>query len=388
MLSGTQQRGRILYVQFTNPAGYPPLEHSSRILAESGFDVVFLGTGAVGADGLQFPPHPKIRIHKMRFVQSGSLQKVAYILYCLWVFSWCLLWRPGVVYGSDPFSCLPMSIASKILNCLVIYHEHDSPGDTMNTRSVFMRMVYWARTHVAKTAALRILPNAGRAAWFQESMHCGETTVVWNCPRRDEAVVERGDGVRGPLKLYYHGSLAVDLLPMSVLRAMAGVPEVVLRFAGYETVGSQGYVSKFLEEADSLGIGDRVQYLGSLSRHEVLARCREHDLGLLLISSEAMNRNLQNLVGASNKAFDYLACGLALVVPNRVDWIETYVEPGYAVPCDPTDSTELAGYIQWFVDRRECCKAMGEAGRQRILAEWNYETQFRDVLAEIVRRSE
>ena len=43
---------RILYVQFTNPAAYPPLEHSARILADAGWDVMFLGTGALGADRL------------------------------------------------------------------------------------------------------------------------------------------------------------------------------------------------------------------------------------------------------------------------------------------------------------------------------------------------
>jgi hypothetical protein len=29
---------RVLYLQYTNPAGYPPLEHSSGILADSGWD--------------------------------------------------------------------------------------------------------------------------------------------------------------------------------------------------------------------------------------------------------------------------------------------------------------------------------------------------------------
>jgi hypothetical protein len=31
---------RILYVQYTNPVGYPPLEHSSRILADAGLQIL------------------------------------------------------------------------------------------------------------------------------------------------------------------------------------------------------------------------------------------------------------------------------------------------------------------------------------------------------------
>ena len=36
---------RILYIQFTDPAVYPPLEHSSRLLADRGWEVLILGTG-------------------------------------------------------------------------------------------------------------------------------------------------------------------------------------------------------------------------------------------------------------------------------------------------------------------------------------------------------
>ena len=32
---------RVVYVQYTNPAAYPPLEHSSRILADAGWQVLF-----------------------------------------------------------------------------------------------------------------------------------------------------------------------------------------------------------------------------------------------------------------------------------------------------------------------------------------------------------
>jgi len=62
---------RILYVQFTNPAAYPPLEHSARLFADAGWDVMFLGTGALGADRLEFRPHRRIQVKRMRFVPGG-----------------------------------------------------------------------------------------------------------------------------------------------------------------------------------------------------------------------------------------------------------------------------------------------------------------------------
>jgi len=40
---------RILYIQYTNPAGYPPLEHSSRILA--GDEAVYAALPSRSASG-------------------------------------------------------------------------------------------------------------------------------------------------------------------------------------------------------------------------------------------------------------------------------------------------------------------------------------------------
>jgi hypothetical protein len=41
--------------------------------------------------------------------------------------------------------------------------------------------------------------------------------------------------------------------------------------------------------------------------------------------------NMQAMVGASDKAFDYLACGLALLVSDLPDWRAIYVEAGYGL---------------------------------------------------------
>ena len=87
-----QNPKKILYIQYTNPAGYPPLEHSSRILANEGWDVVFLGTGAKGASNLKFPEHPKIAVLQIPFCEAGWRQKLHYGRYFLWVLMWVIRW--------------------------------------------------------------------------------------------------------------------------------------------------------------------------------------------------------------------------------------------------------------------------------------------------------
>lgn len=67
---------RIAYIQYTNPAGYPPLEHSSQILAEDGWKVLFLGTGAHNVESLRFPPHPNIIVRQLSLCRRGWQQKL------------------------------------------------------------------------------------------------------------------------------------------------------------------------------------------------------------------------------------------------------------------------------------------------------------------------
>src|SRR5262249_48345283 len=127
MRSADCHRPRVLFLQFTNPAGYPPLEHASRILARLGWDVLFLGTGAYGADSLRFPGDPAIRERRMPALRPGMLQKPAYVAYTAWAVATCAVWRPRWIYASDPTAALPALLGRLALRFHIVYHEHDSP---------------------------------------------------------------------------------------------------------------------------------------------------------------------------------------------------------------------------------------------------------------------
>jgi glycosyltransferase involved in cell wall biosynthesis len=171
-------------------------------------------------------------------------------------------------------------------------------------------------------------------------------------------------------------------LPVSVVKALAILPESVkLRVIGYETIGHPGYVSELLETGKRLGVGDRIEFLGTLpDREELLSWCRKCDVGLSLMPKGSDDINERTMAGASNKPFDYLSCGLALLVSDLPDWRTTYVEAGYGLTCDPDDSDSIATALRWFLGHPVEMREMGERGRQKIAAEWNYEMKFSPVI--------
>jgi glycosyltransferase involved in cell wall biosynthesis len=371
---------RILYLQYTNPGAYPPLEHSSQILANAGWKVLFLGTGGVGAGLLKFAPYCNVTVRQLAFCSAGFRQKLHYVAFCLWVLGWVIAWRPRWIYASDLLSCpiaLPLSLFPGIR---IVYHEHDSPSDG---ESGFMRFALGTRRLVAKRAWCVVLPNQTRAERLKSETATAASRIwcVWNCPGRHEIAGPRS-AIGKDVWLLYHGSIVPARLPLSVLSALARLPESVkLRVIGYETVGSFGYLDTLRNTAHHLGILHRLDIRGVMpTRVELLQYGRQCDIGLALMPIGGTDANMVTMTGASNKPFDYLACGLALVVSDLPAWRSLYVDPGYGVACDPQDPASIERVLGALVKDPKRIREMGERGRRRIEEEWNYDTEFARVL--------
>jgi glycosyltransferase involved in cell wall biosynthesis len=193
----------------------------------------------------------------------------------------------------------------------------------------------------------------------------------------------------GEMIFYYHGSINHERLPRSILHALARAPQNTrLHIAGYETVGSLGYMDAFAAQATELGIANRVQFLGSLSlRSSLMQAAASSHVGLAFMPLVSDDINLRHMAGASNKPFDYLAAGLMLLVSDLPEWRRMFVDPGYGVACDPADAGSLATAMTWCAAHPEKVRAMGERGRQKILADWNYETAFAPVVDALSSKS-
>jgi len=379
------RNNRILYLQYTNPAAYPPLQHSSRILADAGWDVLFLGTRAVGSDALEFPKHEHIRILRMPFCAPGMRHKLHFLRYVLWSWWWALRWRPQWIYASDPLSTPAALLAGVLPGMHLLYHEHDSPSGKPG--SAFMRWVLAFRKRLAKIADVVVLPNTQRAVVFSRETGIDPIKVqcVWNCPAREDASFAPKDKQDGVLWVHYHGNISPQLVPLAVIDALALLPDdIKLRVIGYETMGTAGYLTQLRERARAVGVDARIELHGAMPREAMLTWARKSDVGIALFPKSAENQNMQLIVGASNKPFDYLACGCPLLVSDLPDWNAMFVQNGLALNCNPEDPESIAAAIRWYCAHPIERLAMGEAGRQRIRSEWNYEAQFKPMLLELL----
>ena len=185
---------RIFYVQYTNPGCYPPLHHSSRILANACWEVLFFGTKSFGSSGiLKLPPDPRIRL-KIFSRPPPSLLKLHYLWFCVRVLWKTFWWRPAWLYASDILSYPAALLTSLLTGTRVILHEHDSPSH----KNQFSRLLLWTRAQLARRACLNILPSAPRAQAFRKEMQASTVHVVWNCPLIQEMPAPKAGGDRIP----------------------------------------------------------------------------------------------------------------------------------------------------------------------------------------------
>lgn len=364
---------RIVYTQYSNPAAYPPLTHSARILADAGWDVLVLGIEDAATEKLAFPVHERITQKRLPRVALGWRRAFYFLWFCVWVIWETLRWRARWLYAADLFATPSAWIVSFVPNVRVVYHENDMPQGAQG----LARWCMGTRARLARRAAVCVFPNAARAEDFVQEVRGGaKTRVVMNCPERAEvtALAARADG---KFRVLYHGSIVPARLPLTVIEALAKLPEnVCLRIVGYETVGHTGYVEKLLMRARELGIEARVEWVGQApTRRELLALARACDVGLALMPMQSEDLNERTMAGASNKPFDYMACGLGLIVSDIADWRAMFVDTGFAQASNPNEAASIAAAVSRYLKQPQD----RQRAQEKIWMDWNYETQFAPV---------
>jgi glycosyltransferase involved in cell wall biosynthesis len=344
-------------------------------MALDGWEVMILNAPIAGHN-LRVPPHPQISLRNVAERSSHVLRPRDFLRYVAAAARTATIFHPHVVYASDPFAAGPALIAAKLAGATLVYHEHDTPNPgNLNPRIASLRV------RAAQKARLVVFPNATRAKLAQQELGFRDEAlrVVWNVPRLGETPslnVIRGS----PVLLYYHGSITPERMPETVVEALVNSrTPMLLRVMGYEAPGAPGYVRRLLE-LGRRSDGNLVEYLGNASRDELLAHAAQSAVGIALLPMNTGDLNLRHMLGASNKVFDYMAAGLALLVPNLPDWME-FVESGFGRACDPADARSISTQLDWFAEHPQECRAMGETGRRKIEQEWNYERAFQPVLS-------
>jgi glycosyltransferase involved in cell wall biosynthesis len=371
---------KILYVQYANPGAYPAALRAARLWRGAGHEVRFLGLEFGGADDLAIPADLADACH---MVTHGRLARLVFPTQLARLI---LGWRPDWLYVADAVTIVAAAPALRLHRGGIVYHEHDSPQPGI---SALMDRQLAARNALARRADAVVLPNAARADQLaREAALAVPPVVAWNTPTRAEVGPQRAVTAAGPVRIVYAGSINAQRVPMTLIKALAAVPEAELTLIGYETLSSRGHTAALREAAKTGGCADRLILRPAMPHLALVAALGAYDATFAALPVESGNINLRHMVGASNKSFDAMGQGLALIVGPGTDWHESFVAPGFALACDPADAASIGEAFRRLAADRAATGAMGEAARQRIAGDWAYDDQFAPVLARMTAKKE
>ena len=366
-----------LFIQVTEPGAYPPLMNAAYLLSEAGWAPTFLSSPIYGSD-ICLPPIPNMRVTSLPRRLGFVVNKSTYASYCIEAFKVARALKPDIVYCSDPIGALPGLIAALTSGARLFYHEHDSP----NTHSDLNPLIGFSRKLASRLSELVVFPNneRGTLACKEMGIAPSKLEVVWNVPRRAEVVDRVNPKDNEHLWLYYHGSITQDRLPETVFRAASQMPGVMVRVVGYETASGKGYMAELEARYGAVNDGGIVDWVGEKNRCDILRLASECHVGLALMPAGSVDINMRHMTGASNKAFDYMAAGLPLIVSDLPDWHAMFVTPGYGIAADPRNVDSLVNAFKFLQNNKDDIEATGRLNREKILDHWNYEHEFASLL--------
>jgi glycosyltransferase involved in cell wall biosynthesis len=376
---------KALFVQYTDPAGYPPIQHSMAMLERDGWAIASVGTRIKVTSDLRMPPQQKFKPYLMGVVPSGRIaQKIHYLYFCVLTAFVALRWRPDVVYVSDMIATPAALLAARLTRSILLYHEHDSPNAA---RSAVTRLLWRSRSAVCRSALRIITPNATRLRSLceQTGVPVDRVSTVFNCPLQSEILTnpsgefDRTESAK--FWLYYHGSIVPDRLPLAVIDALALLPSKVhLRIVGYETPGGAGYLGAIKQRALEKGVLARIDIVGPVSRFKLHDFARASHIGLSLMPMTSEDLNMVHMVGASNKPFDYLASGCPMLVSDLPDWRQMFVDAEVASGCDPASAQSICDAVNHWLVRPDVYRKAQQEGLRLVMERWNYDVQFAPVM--------
>lgn len=204
-----------------------------------------------------------------------------------------------------------------------------------------------------------------------------KTTVVRNYPLLTYMECTRPGRKEGAHQeehiLIYTGGLADSRGIYELVKALefiGGKHQVRLRLLG-----------KFVDEGFERQIRSlkgfaRVDFPGWVPYDEVFLYLQRADIGLVVLHPAT------NYVDAlPTKLFEYMSAGLPVIASYFPLWREIVEGNRCGIVVNPLDLKDIAGAIEYLLERPELRREMGENGRRAVQEKYNWEVEARNLAA-------
>jgi glycosyltransferase involved in cell wall biosynthesis len=280
--------------------------------------------------------------------------------------------RAEIYHFHDP-ELIWAGLLLKLLGQRVVYDVHeDTPKQIMDKAWIptWARRILAAGTGLVERAAAQAFDGIVAATpSIARRFPAGKTAIVQNFPRTAAARVDGNapafDG--RPYAFAYTGGLKVNQGIREIVATAALLPadlgDAVL--AGWTDDDA-------LEQELRASEGwKRIRFLGLVKPDEVFDAMHNSRCGVVL--SHPIGNYLESY---STKMFEYMACGIPVVVSDFPFWQQLVADADCGVTVDPLRPEGVVKAVEALCRDPEEARRLGENGRRAILERYNWENEF------------
>lgn len=367
----------VAIIHFMPLENYPPVMNMINYLANQDGIHLSVHSTSPGSNGKRFN-NPEVRITRVKLLQSGFhsiIRAISYQIFNLSTFLKILIDKPEVVFYYESSSALPVYIYLKFINkktrLFIHYHEYfekDWYNRAMKTIALnhtlelnylysraewishtnHFRLEFFKKDNKLDSKILRILPNYPPMNW--------KSHPISKC---DD----------GPIKfvlightLNFDTMYGKEIIDWVVSQNGKVILDCYLFVFSEEL---EKYINNFNDEL--------IKVKRNIFYYDIPEVIKNYSVGLILYKTPGMNAKFC----ASNKLFEYLACGLDVWFPNVMEGSKAYVYKDARPRVIDVDFEKLNQYHD--------VELFGESNLPEREINYTCETEYEKIYREIIR---
>ncbi len=297
--------------------------------------------------------------------------------------------KPDVCHFHDLDFIVMAPLVRLLSRAKMVYDAHEvypesmliSPHIPAWLRPLAARIVDVVEKTCARACSLIVTADLPNTKSFARTGVAAVT--LFNYPRLalfapdPKRVEELGRAFSGRRVLIYQGTMSRDRGLFHMLDGMRrlteSIPEVLLLLVG---LNDERLRAEADEQIRRDGLGDQVRIVPWVPHAEMANHMALAEIGLVPWQPSA--KNSKNI---PIKVFEYMACGIPLLVADLPSTSHYIVESGAGAIYDSTDPNAFAREVRRLLADREGRASMAQAGRQAVALWWNWGEMEKQLIA-------
>jgi glycosyltransferase involved in cell wall biosynthesis len=376
---------------YGNPDHFPPTINAVHLLSEH-FDVILVARN-------QHPPHwqypSNVKVHclgnSQQYASQWEIEHTSAGVKLLEYFNFVtqaryLLRNVSLIYAYDAFGYTAAYLCQLLQTQVIplIYHNHDLSEQLFSLSSLSGWVQRGERRWVHK-ANILVFPSKARALVFQKLTNFnGQLLIVPNFPRKsflkeledlDSLILER---FRKP-QILLQGSISRQTSLLELIDSLRLLDrDIQLKLIGPIYGDEPDLITDFAVQKN---VADRVKYFKPLPYNELPSHTWIASIGVCLYKKTDINH--QTMGTASNKIYEYAACGLPAIVSDQPNYRDNLGSETWVRFADPDDPNSIASAVRDILSDLGNYQAICLAARKAFEEKYNYESAFSPLLSKI-----